>query len=215
MNATAARLAALALISAVSATNVTAFAQTDAVAETAVEVVDPEAFVDSLVGELRTLAEAKATGETVDLQAVFSRELDTKRMQRQLLSRESRKVATRDEFDVYRELFPTYIATVYADSIDELVSRTIEVEGHRERGKSGSGDFIVRSRLYDKKGKARARIDWRVLYRENQLRLVDVLVEGQSVNIERRAQFTAIVKNDGFSALIDHMRDQLGQPTPS
>lgn len=183
--------------------------------ETVAEVeVDPGKFVESLVSELRGLAEAREEGREVDLKEVFARELDVDRMQRQLLSRASLKKATRDQFRVYRDLFPTYIATVYAESINELVSRTIKIDSFRER-RADSGDYIVRSRLYDDKGKERARIDWRVMTSDGELRLVDVLVEGQSVNVERRAQFTSMVDRGGFDILLAHMREQLGQQAPS
>ena len=86
------------------------------------------------------------------------------------------------------------------------MSRSIEINDVVVRR---PGDFIVRSKLFGDDGEERAGIDWRVLEVGGDLRLVDVMVDGLSFNVERRAQFTSIIQKDGFDALIQHMRDQI------
>jgi len=179
-------------------------------AESSTEATEaPKAFVGGLVDTLRALATSSDDGDDerkAGFRDVLVKDMEIRRMQRFLLSSEQRKSASEDDLTAYNQLFPDYIAAAYADSIDELVSRTVKINDVVERR---PGDFIVRSKLYADDGDERAGIDWRVLEVDGEPRLVDVMVDGLSFNIERRAQFTAIIQKDGFGALLDHMNEQI------
>ena len=168
------------------------------------------AFVEQLVDKLRTLAMAD-TGDDERLEslsAVLTEDMAVRRLQNFLLSREQRSALSEEEVAKYDALFAKYIASAYAGSIDQLVSRQIDIRQVVERR---PGDFIVRSKLLTDKGEERAALDWRLLERGGKLQLVDVMIDGLSFNVERRAQFTAILNKDGFGALLAHMEEVAGE----
>jgi len=173
------------------------------------EAVEPDVFVTQLVDKLRVLADGDAEdlNRISELKRVLSEDMATARLQRYLLSREQRKSLSKEQIASYDEVFPNYISSAFAKSIDQLVSRTIKVNDVVERR---PGDFIVRSKLYSSDGQERAGLDWRILERKGQKQLVDVMVDGLSFNVERRAQFNAILNTDGFPALIAHMQEIAG-----
>lgn len=184
-----------------------AYAQADSQTEqTDVASVDPEVFIVDLVGKLRILAASdQDDAERKDgLRVVLAEDMATRRIQAYLLSREQRKALTKEQIEAYNAVFPRYISSAFAGSIDQLVSRTIKVNDVLERR---PGDFIVRSKLFSDSGQERASLDWRVIESKGKKQLVDVIVDGLSFNVERRAQFTAIMKQDGFEALIMHMEE--------
>lgn len=179
------------------------------VVDTPVLEITPTDFVNRLVSNLKSLAASSDDGDEArkaGFRAVLARDMETKRMQRFLLSAEQRRSASAEDLAAYDSLFADYITAAYADSIDELVSRTVEITDVIERR---PGDFIVRSKLYAADGEERAGIDWRVLEIDGAPLLVDVMVDGLSFNVERRAQFTAIIQKDGFGSLIEHMNEQV------
>lgn len=170
-------------------------------------MMDPESFISVMITDLRAIDSDVTGDEAVRSQALrtyLTSILSLSRMNRFVLSRDSRKAADPADLEAYDSLFEDYISAVFSDQIDDLVRRDIRIDEVITRR---PGDFIVRSTLFDKSGDERARIDWRAIEDDDMLRLVDVMVEGLSVNVERRAQFSAIVKNDGFPALLDHMRE--------
>lgn len=170
-------------------------------------MMDPESFISVMITDLRAIDSDVTGDEAVRSQALrtyLTSILSLSRMNRFVLSRDSRKAADPADLEAYDSLFEDYISAVFSDQIDDLVRRDIRIDEVITRR---PGDFIVRSTLFDKSGDERARIDWRAIEDDDMLRLVDVMVEGLSVNVERRAQFSAIVKNDGFPALLNHMRE--------
>ncbi|MEM6412772.1 MAG: ABC transporter substrate-binding protein [Pseudomonadota bacterium] len=169
----------------------------------------PSEFIMTLVDDLKTLATSSNEGDEErreGFQNVLSEDMALGRMKSFILSREQRSNASDEHVEQYSSLFDDYITAAYASEIDELVSRSIEINDVVVRR---PGDFIVRSKLFGDDGEERAGIDWRVLEVGGDLRLVDVMVDGLSFNVERRAQFTSIIQKDGFDALIQHMRDQI------
>lgn len=203
-----AALVGLALSSAGIALAAPAFAQ-ETTAPSDQQAVASQ-FVEQLVNKLRTLAEAgNADEERLEgLSAVLTQDMAVGRLQNFLLSREQREGLSAEEVAEYDAIFPRYIAAAYAGSIDQLVSRKIDVRQVIERR---PGDFVVRSKLLTSKGEERASLDWRVLDQRGKKQLVDVMVDGLSFNVERRAQFTAILNRDGFGALMAHMKEVAGE----
>ena len=165
-----------------------------------------DAFVSDLVSRLRIIAsrDDADTAKAEDLRLVLAEDIATRRLQYFLLSKKQRANLTEEQIALYDDLFPRYITSAFAASIDDLVSRTVKVNDVFERR---TGDFIVRSKLFSDDGQERASLDWRVLESKSGKQLADVMIDGLSFNVERRAQFTAILKKGGFEALISHMNE--------
>lgn len=189
-----------------------AYAQTDvsvaadAAAAGEAEEIPADAFVSDLVDKLRVIASRSDLDntKTEDLRLVLAEDIATKRLQFFLLSKKQRADLSEDEVAQYDKVFHKYITSAFAASIDDLVTREVKVNDVLERR---PGDFVVRSKLFSDDGKERASLDWRVLESNGNKQLVDVMIDGLSFNVERRAQFTSILNNDGFDALIAHMSE--------
>ena len=193
-----------ALMSATGGLAVQAHAQTEATVTEAGGVDAPDVFISELVDKLRIIAarDDNDAAKSEELRLVLADDIATKRLQYFLLSKSQRAELSEDDIARYDAVFPKYITSAFAASIDDLVKREVKINDVVERR---PGDYIVRSKLYSDDGEARANLDWRLLESKGDKQLVDVMIDGLSFNVERRAQFTSILKADGFEALISHM----------
>jgi len=178
-------------------------AQAEESAVVAVEA-SPEAFVTGLLDELKAIDEEAGDDRDVQLRETLLRHMAVRQLQRYLIRGNIQEAATDAQTEEYNELFASYISAAIGDSMDRMVERRIDIETVKERR---PGDFIVRSKVFSDAGEARATLDWRIRSRGGQFRLTDFMVDGQSFTVERKAQFTAMVRNDGFVELLDHMRE--------
>lgn len=187
-------------------------------AQTAIEALradgDSSEFVRSFIDALAAAAESTAEGSVErrkEVGAILTEGMAVDRMQAFMLAKRHREAASADEISEFEALFKRYIVSQWGDSIEQLVTRRIDLGEARELK---PGDYAVRSKLYNDAGAERADIIWRVLDVGGEKKLVDVTVNGMSFSADRRAQFSAVVKNEGFNALLSHMRETLaGQAT--
>lgn len=163
-------------------------------------------FVDQFVMELK--GELEANAEPSSIATILGDYLAIDRMQKFMLSKRHREAADEADLTSFDSMFQPYIIAVYLDRVDDLVKRKLEFGDEIERK---PGDFVVRSVLFDKDNDPRAKIDWRVLDVDGELKLVDVMVEGSSLNLDHRAQFSEIIKNDGFSSVLEYMQNTLAK----
>lgn len=167
---------------------------------------EAEAFIVSLVGELKTQAETEGEG-SLAVRNTLEDNLATESIGKFLLAGNAAKTATAEQRARYDTLFPSYIAAAYAEEIGQLTARDIRVKNSLERK---PGDIIVQSDLFDSKGAKRASIDWRVrVSGEGEHKLLDVLVERISPLITRRQSFSKMVKDEGLDGLLTHMEETI------
>ena len=165
--------------------------------------VAPDAFVSNLLDELKTISLEQGADRNARLRETLLRSMAVPQLQRYLIRGDISKAATEDQTTTYNDLFPRYISAAIGDSIDRMVERRIDVGEVNERR---PGDYIVRSKIFSDAGEERATLDWRIRSRRGELVLADFMVDGQSFSVERKAQFSAIVKKDGFATLLEHMQ---------
>ena len=178
-----------------------AFAE-EAAASSEVDVA-PDAFVINLLDELKTISLEQGADRDDRLRATLLRNMAVPQLQRYLVRGDMSEAATEEQTETYNDLFPSYISAAIGDSIDRMVERRIDVGAVNERR---PGDYIVRSKIFSDAGEERAILDWRIRSRRGELVMADFMVDGQSFSVERKAQFSAIVKKDGFAALLEHMQ---------
>jgi len=167
---------------------------------------EAEAFVVSLVSELKTKAETDGEG-SLSVRETLEANLATESIGKFLLAGKAAKQASDDQRARYDQLFPSYIAAAYAEEIGQLTARDIRVKNSVERK---PGDILVESDLFDSKGAQRASIVWRVRINDaGEHKLLDVLVERISPLITRRQSFSKMVKDDGLDGLLAHMEETI------
>lgn len=103
----------------------------------------------------------------------------------------------------YQKLFNDMIVRVYSARFNEYNGQTIEVGSVREDG----NDMVVTSHIVPKSG-PKVRVDWRVRNRGQGYKIVDVIVEGVSMAMTQRSDFSSVIQRGGgnIQVLIDHLK---------
>lgn len=106
----------------------------------------------------------------------------------------------------YRKLFEDMVVNVYARRFSEYKGQKFLVRSQRAEG---ANDTIVTSAILPTQG-PEVRVDWRVRFKNGQYRIVDVIVEGVSMAMTQRSDFSSVIQKGGgdVQVLIDHLRNQ-------
>lgn len=168
----------------------------------------PDKFVSDLLNELRSINAGTGEGSDAELRAALLQKMAVSYLQRYLIAGDIKKAATDAQIAEYNENFSKYISAAIGDSIDRLVERRIDIGATTERR---PGDFVVRSKVFSDAGEERAVLDWRIRDRHGMLFLTDFFVDGQSFVVERKAQFSVMVRNGGFEILLTHMDEVIAE----
>lgn len=110
--------------------------------------------------------------------------------------------ATEKERKEYLSLFESMIVQTYTTRFEEYSGQTLEVGSTVE---SGGGHALVSSKVVQKDGPFIA-LEWRV--RGN--KVLDVVVEGVSMSVTQRSEFSAIIQRGGgtIESLLASLRER-------
>lgn len=116
------------------------------------------------------------------------------------------KTASQAQRDEYMKLFETMILNVYSSRFSEYKGEKLSVEGSRPEGKN---DILVNSTVAPENGQ-QIKVDWRVRLKNGQYKIVDVIVEGVSMSLTQRSDFSSVIQRGGgdINVLLDHLRQQ-------
>jgi phospholipid transport system substrate-binding protein len=108
----------------------------------------------------------------------------------------------------YQNLFKKMIVSVYSKRFEEYRDQKLDVRSSRPEG---TKDIMVTSYIVSNDDPD-VRVDWRVRYKKGRYQVIDVIVEGVSMSITQRSDFSSIIQRGGgnFQVLLDHMKEQLG-----
>lgn len=113
-----------------------------------------------------------------------------------------------DEKDkpAYFSAFREYIVNVYSQRFKEYSGEVFETTGSRI---DQNGDILVTSSLIPADGPS-VKVTWRVRDKKGGMKVVDVMIEGVSMAVTQRSDFSSIVSRNGgnVSALLTHLQDQ-------
>ncbi len=134
------------------------------------------------------------------LQANF----DMPRITRFVLGRYARR-ASDAELDAFQTLYEDLAVLTYAQMFGSYAGHVFNVT--KQLGAPGDKYVMVVSELSEANGALAARLDWQILVGRNSFAVVDVRVEGVSMAIAQRDEFTAFLdKNNGnMAALIKEL----------
>lgn len=110
--------------------------------------------------------------------------------------------------DDYIQSFKNSMVNVYAKRFKDYKGQRFRVEGAMPNGEK---DFMVRSYITPDNN-AEIKIDWRVRRKKDGFRIVDVIVQGVSMAITRRSDFSSVIQRHGGNAdaLIKYLQDDTG-----
>ena len=95
----------------------------------------------------------------------------------------------------YLGLFENNLVSVYTTRFEDYSGQTLKVSGFIA---SGETDSIVSSKVIQKDGPA-VNVEWRVRKQDGNFKIVDVVVEGISMSVTQRSDFTSVIQRSGDS----------------
>ncbi|MCB9965760.1 MAG: ABC transporter substrate-binding protein [Rhodospirillales bacterium] len=115
--------------------------------------------------------------------------------------------ATDEQKKEYMSLFEDMVIDTYSQRFAEYQGQDISIDKARAEGDK---DAIVNSQIVSGNGSPNVLLDWRVRYKDGEYRIVDVLVEGVSMTLTQRSEFSSIIQRGGgnIEALLAKLRDR-------
>jgi len=109
--------------------------------------------------------------------------------------------ATPEEQKEYTALFKKMVISIYSNRLAEYSGQGFVVTGSKDAGRN---DVVVNSVVVPQGNSAKITIDWRV----RNGRIIDVIVEGISMSVTQRSEFSSIIQRGGgqVAILIDHLK---------
>ncbi len=116
------------------------------------------------------------------------------------------RVSTKQQRQEYITLFEDMVIEVYSSRFGEYKGQKFETRSFRPDGKK---DTIVTSFIIPESG-PEVQVDWRVRYKDGHYKIVDVIVEGVSMSVTQRSDFSAVIQRGGgnIQVLLDHLKKQ-------
>ncbi len=190
-----------------------ASAQESAPAVTAHEQArkDPSGkFVEDLGNRAIKIMADKTINSTVrkeQFRQILKDSFDLKTIGRFVIGR-SWNTATPEQQAEYIKLFEELVVKSYGDRMSLYTGEGFEVVNARPESEK---DTIVNSHITHPDGSKATDIDWRVRLRDGKLGIIDVVVEGVSLSVTQRQEYSAVIqRNDGqLDGLLQQMRQQL------
>ena len=137
---------------------------------------------------------------------LYDEGFDAKAISRFVLGRYWKKT-TKDERTEFMALFNKFVIQTYSAKFRHYSGETFEVTGTQPEG---NNVFIVASRVLQPSGDPPITLSWRVSKTNGSYRIYDITVEGVSMAITQRSEFSSVIRNGGgkIAALIDALRDK-------
>lgn len=106
----------------------------------------------------------------------------------------------------YLDLFENTLVSAYTTRFEDYSGQTLKVGGYTP---SGATDFIVSTQVIQKDGPP-INLEWRIRKENNGLKIVDVVVEGISMSVTQRSDFSSVIQHGGgkIDALLMSLREQ-------
>ena len=145
--------------------------------------------------EALTAKDISAAERENRFRALLRQSFDVKRIGRFVLGRYSRKMDPA-MVEEYQSLFEDLIVATYAARFAEYSGQSFVIK--RIARPKGRRDSIVLSEIKPADGGPAIRIDWQVRLAGDDYKIVDIRVEGVSMSITQREEFTTVIrKNNG------------------
>jgi len=124
---------------------------------------------------------------------------------RLVLGRFGRK-ATKTEMQEFKIIFPEYVLKIYAGRLNEFGDEVLEIGGTAPAGKK---DIFVQSQVIRMGGKP-VTADWRVRRVKEEFKIIDLKIEGISMVLTQRDEFSGKISKVGMQGLIKELKTQSG-----
>ena len=140
-------------------------------------------------------------GRKKKLRAVFTQSFDVASMAQFAAGNYWRRADDGQKRE-YLKLFGEYVAGLYANKFGDYSGQSFKVTGEHA---SGDADVAVESTIVQGE-KPPVKVDFRVRKAGAGFKIVDVYVEGISLLITKRDEFTTVLAREGMSGLLQRLR---------
>lgn len=115
-----------------------------------------------------------------------------------------RRTATAGERATFRRLFDVYLIATNARRLEGFAGQRFQVSGARDKGPNG---IFVASQIARPQG-APLRLVWRLVPAGESWQVIDVSIEGVSMLVTLRSEFSAVIRQSGgrIDGLIERLR---------
>lgn len=122
------------------------------------------------------------------------------------------RLANEQQREEYLKLFEKMVVDVYSSRFDEYKGQKLEIRGSR---KLNEKDTLVSSVVLpdeNSNNSQKVKVDWRVRYKDGQYQIIDVIVEGVSMSVTQRSDFSSVIQRGGgdIKALLKHLEKKYG-----
>lgn len=115
--------------------------------------------------------------------------------------------ASADQREDYVAAFSNYVVATYARRFGGYAGETLQIVSER---KAGPKDVAVATRIV-RGGNPPIDAEWRVRVDDGPAKVIDVVVEGVSMSVTQRADFAAVIRQNGIDGLIQVLQARAGR----
>jgi len=172
------------------------------------EPTGPAAFIESIGNDLLDVLRSPQADHEVRkarLRDLFTRAFDVPAIGKFVLGRHWRE-ATEAQRQEYLKLFREHVVDIYAQRFVDYSGETFEIVRERELGPN---DVSVQIEIVRPEGPPLL-VEFRVTGKDDGMRIIDTVVEGVSLIVTKRDEFSAVVKREGVDGLIERLRQIIG-----
>ncbi len=168
---------------------------------------DPRAFVQGIGDQVVQILRQQLPREQAErqLDEVWLAAFDVDGIGRAVLGKNWKK-ATETQRQEYMQVFPRYVAKLYAIQFSDYSGETFAVTGSKP---GPATDTVVNARI-DRPGGEPIKVDFVVASVGQELKVKDVKAEGVSLLVTKRSEFDSVIAQRGIDGLIQALREKVG-----
>ncbi len=169
----------------------------------------PAEFIQGLADEaISVLSDQRGTIDEREqkFRTVLRDDFAMKKIGRFAIGKYWRSMST-EQKRLYQKLFEEWILKTYSIRFGGYSGESVKVI---RTFKAGVTDVFVRTQIDSSKRRS-LKVDWRVRRIGQKFKIIDVVVEGVSMLVTQRAEFSAVLRQRGVDGLITILRSQLDQ----
>ena len=176
---------------------------------------DAEALVSRLVEHVLQVISSNSDGSSQErrLMAAIESQTDLSLLARMTMGRYWRQASAKQR-ETYVGVFRHYLLQSFTSRLRRYTGtdlgaaqKRFAILGTRDVGKS---DMLVRSRIEPPSG-APLKVDWRIRSRGGRLFIIDLVVEGVSLVITQRSEFSSVLERIGIDGLITELQTRVAR----
>ena len=151
---------------------------------------------------------AKETERRAKLEEIIGQRFDYAEMAKRTLASQWKNLSAEKQQE-FVNLFQQFLANSYAGNVDGYSGEQVEYLKEREKGEFAEVQTKVVS------SKVQIPLDYRLLKKNGEWRVYDVVIDGVSLMKNYRGQFSRIIDSSSFEGLLDKLRSKADLRTSS